>query len=200
MKVLITCGPTWVKLDEVRIISNQSTGEMGHLLAKYFQSKNAKVTLLEGPVRDNYKAKGKVIKYKFFNELAETLKLECLKKYDVIIHAAAVSDFRPKQMLKKKLNSGRVFNLKLVPTRKIINDIKKLSPKTILVGFKLEDSLKTAVSMSKRLFADANCDLVVANTNQKGYEGLIIDSNRKILARASSKSEIAQALVQILRP
>ena len=203
MKVLITSGPTWVKLDEVRIISNQSTGEMGRLIAKVFEENGAKVTLIEGPVREAYKTKRvKILKYSFFEELTKTLKQECRKQYDVVIHAAAVSDFKPASFFKGKISSKSAVNLKLIPTEKIINLIKKLSPKTILIGFKLEPniSINNIKRITKSLFQESHCDLVVANSINKGYTGFIIDSDGKILARASNKNRITKALAKILRP
>ena len=50
MRVLITCGATWVPIDDVRVISNISSGEMGHLIAQAFRQKGAQVTIIEGPV------------------------------------------------------------------------------------------------------------------------------------------------------
>ena len=51
-KVLITCGPTWVPIDDMRVIANRSTGEMGYLLAEAFAKEETKVTLLLGPVEE----------------------------------------------------------------------------------------------------------------------------------------------------
>ena len=79
-RVLITCGPTWVPIDDVRVISNVSSGEMGHLIAQSFQSKGALVTIIEGPVTQTLEDKKiKIIKYRFFDELARVLKKELLK-------------------------------------------------------------------------------------------------------------------------
>ena len=50
MRVLITCGPIWVPMDWVRVISNRSTGQMGHALAKAFLKRKARVTVVEGPL------------------------------------------------------------------------------------------------------------------------------------------------------
>ena len=95
MRVLITCGATWTPIDDVRVISNVSSGEMGHLIARAFRSYGAFVTIIEGPVTHTLVDKEiKIIKYRFFDELARVLSQELLKKYDVIIHAAAVSDFK----------------------------------------------------------------------------------------------------------
>jgi phosphopantothenoylcysteine decarboxylase / phosphopantothenate---cysteine ligase len=202
MKVLITCGPTWVALDNIRVISNQSTGAMGHLIAKGFHKAGFKVTVIEGPVTDSLKLPGvKVIKYKFFDELAKVLEAECAKKYDVVIHAAAVSDFKPKRISKIKIDSGHSLTLQLEPTEKLINRIKHFWPGTCLVGFKLESNLSTTNvgKITRALFTDSGCDLVVANSINKGYQGYVVNADGQILAQATGKDQVAQILVRMLQ-
>src|ERR1041385_7988360 len=139
-KILITCGPTWVAIDDVRVLSNRSTGELGRILARRLKGAGAKVTVLEGPVTEPLKDRLiKVLKFSFFEELTELLNEELKKRYDVVIHAAAVSDFRlPKKFSGKISSEKRRLNLNLVRAPKLINRIKKIAPKTFLVGFKLE--------------------------------------------------------------
>jgi len=187
MKVLITCGPTWVAIDDVRVISNRSTGEMGRLIAAQFKKAGAKVTMIEGPMP--------------FDGFAAALSKECAKKYDIVVHAAAVSDFKPQRAQKKKIDSGKAFNLKLVPTEKLINQIKRLSPQCRLVGFKLESDIdeKSAVRITRQLFVGSGADVVVANSLGHGYKGYILDAGGRVLAKATSKKQIAQALVRELR-
>jgi len=200
MKVLITCGPAWVPIDDVRVISNISSGEMGHLIARAFRSNGAFVSIIEGPVTHTLTDKKiKIIKYRFFDELARALNQELLKKYDIIIHAAAVSDFRVIGPLKSKISSQKALTLSLVATRKLIRDIKRLSPESFLVGFKLESNLnpKNVFKTTKPLFTQAGCDLVVANTLTNGYQGFIVNSNGNILSKASSKRVIVKNLVNL---
>ena len=110
---MITCGATWTPIDDVRVISNVSSGEMGHLIAQAFRQKGAQVTVIEGPVTHTLTDKKiKIIKYRFFDELASVLKKELLKKYDIIIHAAAVSDFKVKGPSKRKISSDKAFDFK----------------------------------------------------------------------------------------
>ena len=201
MKVLITCGPTWVPIDDVRVISNISSGQMGHLIARFYNEIGAKVTLLEGPVTHSLDVKGiRVIKYSFFDELAKALRTECAKKYDVIVHAAAVADFKLPKASKVKLSSVSKLNLQLVPTEKLIDSIKRLSPHSFLVGFKLESQLKERdlFRSTRKLFVESGCDVVVANTVSKGYAGFVIDADGVILAKAVSKRQLAKKLVQLL--
>jgi len=202
LRVLITCGATWTPIDDVRVISNFSSGKMGHLIAQAFSRKNAKVTVIEGPVTHMLADKKiKIIKYRFFDELACVLKQELLKKYDIIIHAAAVSDFKVAGAKTNKISSDKALRLNLVATPKLIKDIKRLSPESFLVGFKLESKLnpKDTFKVVKSLFTQAGCDLVVANTLKGGYKGFIVDADGNILAKTSSKKQIADSLVKFLR-
>ena len=201
MKVLITCGPTWVPIDDVRVISNVSSGEMGHLIAQAFRRRNAQVTIIEGPVTHTLADKRiRTVKYHFFDQLARILKQELLKKYDIIIHAAAVSDFKVLGPSKIKITSQKALSLSLVATRKLINDFKRLSPGSFLVGFKLESKLnpKDIYKTVKPLFTKGGCDWVVANTLTGGYQGYIIDTDGGVLVKANNKQNLAKALVKLL--
>ncbi len=201
MRVLITCGATWTPIDDVRVISNISSGEMGHLIAQAFRSHRAFVTVIEGPVTHTLiDKKIKIIKYRFFNELAHVLKSELFKKYDIVIHAAAVSDFKVIGPVKSKISSGKALTLNLAPTAKLIKDIKRLSPESFLVGFKLESSLnpKNIFKTVKSLFTLGGCDLAVANTLTGGYQGFIVNTDGDILAKADNKQKIAKALLSVI--
>lgn len=201
MRVLITCGATWTAIDDVRVISNVSSGEMGHLIAQAFRDTGTEVTVIEGPVTHALVDKKiKFIKYRFFDELAGALKQELKQKYDIIIHAAAVSDFKVKESSKNKLSSKKALTLNLITTPKLINDIKRLSPGSFLVGFKLESNLKlnNIYTTVKSLFTQAGCDLVVANTLKDSYQGYIVDADGNVLCKALDKKSIARNLVKIL--
>ena len=186
-RILITSGPVWVSIDDVRIISNRSSGQLGRILAKQLTQKGAKVDLLEGPIEFN----------KFFKKFKNELK----KKYEIVIHAAAVSDYRLKKPFQQKLSSRlKNFKLELVPTPKIINVVKKVAPHVFLVGFKLESTLnrKSVHQKCLRLFRDAQCDLVVANcVHGKKYQAYILNK-QDILTKVSSREELAQKLVKII--
>jgi phosphopantothenoylcysteine decarboxylase/phosphopantothenate--cysteine ligase len=201
-KVLITCGPTWVPIDNTRVISNISTGELGQTLACSLLKKGAKVTVLEGPVRKPLQSKHiRIIKYLFYDELLSLLRKVLRKNFDVIIHAAAVSDYRPKRTLKIKLRSGlKGITLSLVPTQKIIEKIKRLSPKTFLVGFKLEpDKQKILLNNAAQLIKKSGCDLVVANSlSGNNYKAFIINPENQILAKAGSRVTLVRKLIGIL--
>ena len=201
-KILITCGPTWVAIDEVRVLSNISSGELGHRLAESAIKAGAQVTLLDGQTTDVVKIKNKnlkIIKFKFFNDLWRLLQKELKKDYAVVIHAAAVSDFEPEKTIKGKINSSNKLTLALKSTFKIINRIKKINPDIFLVGFKLEPNLteKNVFEKSKKLFNHSHCDLVVANsTNKNTYQAFIVTSQSLIIAKVKSRQQLVEKLLK----
>ncbi len=202
-KVLITGGPTWVPIDGMRVIGNLSTGEMAQRLASGLAAKGAQVVLLEGPVRNKLVSKKvKTISFTFFDELKSGLNNELKKGYDAVIHAAAVSDYRLKKPLRNKIASSLdSLKLELVPTEKLILSIKKAAPESLLVGFKLETKMDKAAALreTQKLFKEADCDLVVANClNMNGYKGYLIGKEKKILATARSREEMAEEIINNL--
>ena len=202
-RILITCGPTWVPIDKVRVVSNVSTGELGHLLAENLKKAGAHVTLVEGPVTHPLKiASIKRIKFHYFSELKNILARELRKPYDCVIHAAAVSDYQLRKSSNDKISSGRrSLTLNLVPTPKLIETIKRINPKIFLVGFKLESNLtkNNLFKKTQTLFGKARCDLVVANSSHKNkYNAFIVSGKKEILSTHSDKKDLAKHLVNTL--
>jgi phosphopantothenoylcysteine synthetase/decarboxylase len=200
-KILITAGPTWVKIDDVRVISNIASGETGILLAQEAKNQGACVTLLLGPVSNCCLDKSiRILHFKFFDELKNKLIEELgSKKYDALIHSAAVSDYRPKKIFKHKVSSGlRQFNLKLVTTPKIVNLIKKIDNSVLSVAFKLEphSQLDTLIGRAKKLFKSAGMDLVVANSILGGRYRAYILSQDRISDPIISKNVLAKRLIK----
>jgi len=199
-KVLITAGPTWVPIDAARVISNIATGSTGILLAEKLQILGAQVTLVLGPVEGCCLSKKvRLLRFTFFDELNDVIRRELHKKeYDIIIHSAAVSDFRPRQYLKGKLDSDKPYDLKLVTLPRIIDNIRRLAPEAKLVMFKLEIGIPDRVLMRKAKMAQAkvNADFVVANSINP-YRAFVIDKKGNSVS-VRSKSELVKNLLKIL--
>lgn len=200
-KILITAGPTWVPIDSVRVVGNIATGQTGTLLADKLMRLGARVTLLLGPVNSCCLPKKiKLIKFRFFDELRNIVKKELESdQYDTIIHSAAVADFRVASPFGKKIKSGRVHNLRLLPLPKIIRDIRILAPKAQLVMFKLETgvSKETLIQRAGVARHKARADFVVANM-PKPYRAFIIGKTGSIVS-VKSKKELVKKLLNILR-
>ncbi|MDD3374926.1 MAG: phosphopantothenoylcysteine decarboxylase [Candidatus Omnitrophica bacterium] len=204
-KILITCGPTWVPIDQMRVISNASTGEIGHRISHLLSREGANTTLVQGPVTHPLRhMPNRILNFRFFDELSRILLSELKKtSYDVVIHAAAVSDYKLRKPYTKKINSNlSEFKLDLVPTQKLIQKIKKISPKTFLVGFKLESDAKKEflIARSETLIQKAKCNLVVVNVaSQKSYTSFIVDEKGDVLSNQHSKEHMAKDLIEHIR-
>lgn len=145
-KVLITAGPTRAYLDDVRYLSNFSTGSLGYFLAKELVQKGAEVYVVAGPTAMPFH---KLRLKKFFpietNEemLRAVLQVCKSQKIDWAIFSAAVLDFVPTKKRSGKVSSKtKSWTIALKPTPKIIDVVGKRYPKIKKVGFKLEWDIK----------------------------------------------------------
>ena len=202
-RILITAGPTWVALDSVRVISNIATGETGILLAEELQHLGAKVTLLLGPAGACCLNKNiRLIRFNFFNELKDKIFRELRnKKYDIVIHSAAVSDYRPVKVYAKKVKSGsKTWKINLIPTLKIVDSFRKNNSNLFLVGFKFQPHAgrKILLQKTKDLLLRANLDLAVANSiDNHGYRAYIVTCC-KTYGPMSTKKDMVKKLIQLI--
>ncbi len=198
-KVLITAGPTWVAIDAVRVISNSATGKTGILLAKALSRAGCKVTLALGPGPDPALSKKiTVIRFTFFNELARIISRQLRPgKYDAIVHSAAVADYRPVRPASYKVRSGRSrLTLRLAPTPKILDTMKKLDPSLRVVAFKFAPraAKATLCVRARKLLQRSHADIVVANTaHGKKYTAFLVEGAR-IEGPLNSKEALVKTL------
>ncbi|MBM3246673.1 MAG: phosphopantothenoylcysteine decarboxylase [Candidatus Omnitrophica bacterium] len=201
--VLITAGPTWVPIDSVRVISNIASGETGILLAEKLQRRGAQVTLLLGPVQACcLDKKIKLVRFRFFEEFKKAVLQELRsKKYDALIHSAAVCDYQPEKVYLGKVKSGRQhWKLDLTPTVKIIDLIRKTDRSLFLAGFKFQPRAEknTLIKEARGLMRRADLDLVVANTiSGKRYLAYILEQ-KKIYGSFFNKNALAENLTKII--
>ena len=181
MNCIVTAGPTYEPLDDVRRLTNFSTGRLGTELANYLTSRGHKVTLLIGESA-TYAGERQAQTVKVFSTTADLrakLKSFSGKKVDAIFHAAAVSDFgfgkifapndagefvALKASKKISTRSGELL-VELVPTPKIIAELRDWFPKTKIVGWKFEADGQRADALraAKKQIADCATDFCVAN-------------------------------------
>jgi len=187
-KILMTAGPTVEYIDPVRVITNQSSGKTGVLLASELISSGAKVTLVYGPAVEKPPKGAKVINVNTSEEMYEAVKKEMKRKFDVVIMAAAVADYTPKMQSKKKIKSKKEnIQISLKKTPKIIDQIKKLQKRVFLVGFKAEANIskKDLVESAQKKLKESSADMIIANDiglkyqkNSHSNEVFIIDSGK----------------------
>ncbi|MFH1288532.1 MAG: phosphopantothenoylcysteine decarboxylase [bacterium] len=205
-KILISAGSTWVAIDRVRVITNIFSGRTGLEIAKYASKKGAIVTLLMGygsvSLDKKLKEKIKVIGFKYFDELYDLVEKEVgSKKYDVLIHSAAVSDYRPKKIGDGKIKSGRKnLTIKLKPTVKIADKVKTFDPSIFLVKFKLEveTSDKELIEIAYKSMLDSRADLIVANnlSTVKGDGKTYIIDPDKNAVKVNERKKLAEDLLK----
>ncbi|MDO8627459.1 MAG: bifunctional phosphopantothenoylcysteine decarboxylase/phosphopantothenate--cysteine ligase CoaBC, partial [Candidatus Diapherotrites archaeon] len=197
LRILVSAGPTIEEIDDIRFISNRSSGKIGIAIAEEAEKRGAKVTLIPGRTNLLPERRIKIIRSETGKEMFESVKKE-IKNADVFFSAAAVSDFTV-QKRNGKISSGKKLKLELIPAPKILSEAKKWNPKVFVVGFKAEaGSKKALLKAGKNLLKKANCDLVVANlleTFGSDYsENWIVGKNVKHLKK-SSKKDIARRLL-----
>ncbi|MFA5411215.1 MAG: phosphopantothenoylcysteine decarboxylase [Candidatus Omnitrophota bacterium] len=202
-KILITAGPTWVPIDSVRVIANIASGETGILLAEKLRRSGAKVTLLLGPATACCLSKEiKLLRFSFFDELKDKLARELRrKKYDIVIHSAAVSDYRPQKTYLSKVASGRKeWRINLVPTTRIIDLIKRIDRHLFAVGFKFEPGCPKGILLkeARALMQGSGVDAVVANTALQGRYSAFILSRQKAYGPFNSKDKLSDNLTSYL--
>lgn len=182
IKVLITSGGTQEPLDDVRVLTNKSTGRTGAYLADQMIETGFEVTYLHAETARQPLLSCQKISFITFNDLDKALENELKKNYNCVIHAAGVSDYSFSSETRNGATRGKInsdqetLTITLKRNPKLIEKIKKLAPNTKLVGFKLTSTNDEKIIQEKidRLFAKAHCDYVVHNdwsTVQAGQNG-----------------------------
>lgn len=204
-KIIITAGPTWVAIDKVRIITNIFNGRTGCTIAKRAREFGAQVKLLLGPGKldlpRSYFKGVKIVSFRYFQELLSLVRKEvATKKYDVMIHSAAVSDYEPVKIEDKKIRSGRNrLNITLKPTIRIIQQIKEWDPKIFLIQFKLEVN-KTSQKLIEEGYKSMlrnKADLVVVNDLVNLHNAYVVDLAKDII-KINNRSELADKLLMVI--
>jgi phosphopantothenoylcysteine decarboxylase/phosphopantothenate--cysteine ligase len=206
--ILVSAGSTWVSIDTVRVITNIFKGKIGLTIATEAAGLGANVTLLLGPSIDISNLvvpkNLKIYRFRYFDELDMWInKLLRNKHFDAVIHSAAVSDFKVNKVYKGKIKSNtEKLILELIPTKKIVDNIKKLDPSAFLVKFKLEVGITTAmlIKTAKSSMKKSNADLIVANIydpNYKDHKAYIVDKYDEVKC-VVGKIEIAHAVLKMI--
>lgn len=242
MNVIVTSGGTIESIDSVRSIVNTSSGKLGSLIASKFANKDVSVYYVYNGHTFPSNTNITPILSPTVNELEIIIKdLLTTKKIHAVIHAMAVSDFKPKSIINlkrssqiisekianKSLNKSEIYEITqnafyesenplnnskkisffsesnaliLANNKKIISIIKELSPKTLLVGFKLmshvseNDLYNTSFNLLKLNRADFVVANDIKNINENMHKAFIIDEsgNYEIY---KTKKDIANAIV-----
>jgi len=176
-KVLISAGPTIEELDPVRYISNHSSGKMGYSLAETALSLGAEVKLISGPTNQSISSENiKIVHIKSGKELHQAI-LNDYNNSDIVIMAAAVSDYKPIEFSEKKIKKdNNELNIKFEKTTDILFELGQNKKNQILVGFALENNNELSNAINK--LEKKNLDLIVLNSLNDEGAGFGYDTNK----------------------
>ncbi len=189
LKVLVTAGPTTEFIDPVRFISNRSSGKMGYALARAAVQRGAEVVLVSGPAHLKVPAHVTFCPVNTALEMRNAV-FEHQKGCHIIIKAAAVSDYRPKETADQKVKKGADdLTLEMAKNPDILallGENKKHDP-VILVGFaaETEDLLQNA----RKKIHKKNLDMIVANDVSRSDAGFQTDTNAVKIMYADGRVE-----------
>ena len=205
-KILVTAGPTYEAIDPVRYISNHSSGKMGFEIAKKASDLGAEVFLISGP--SNQKISTRSIN--LINVVSSKDMYEEVIKYyseaDIVIMAAAVSDFKPKEFSNKKIKKDNIQpKMELEKTKDVLLELGRLKKNQFLVGFALENENEIENSLKK--LKNKNLDLIILNSlNDKGA-GFGTETNKITIINSKEektdydlkdKSEVAEDILNFI--
>ena len=191
MRIVISAGPTREAIDPVRFITNRSTGKMGYAIARAAVKMSLQTVLVSGPVNLTPPEGVEFVPVESAAEMAEAMK-KAAADADIIVMAAAVADYRPKQYSTSKVKkSDGDMCIELERTEDILLSLgKNKKPGQILVGFAAEtdDLLQNAQGKLER----KNLDYIAANIVGVPGRGFGADNNAiTLLSRDGSRTEFA---------
>ncbi len=187
-RVLVTAGPTVEDIDPVRFVSNRSSGRMGYRLAEAARDRGATVILVSGPTALPPPGGVDFVPVRSAEQMAQAVSSRA-SAVDVVVMAAAVSDYRPARVsdVKVKKSDGG-FPLEMVRTPDILRGLGQAKGALFLVGFAAEtDHLREHARTKRR---EKNLDLLVANTVGQDGSGFAADTNAAVLMDADGEVEV----------
>ena len=205
MRVLVTAGATREYIDDVRFLTNGSSGRMGYAVAAASAAAEHDVTLLTGPVALQPPASCRVVPFITVDELADALAGR-FAACDALVMAAAVGDFRPERRLAGKIpRRGGPVTVRLVPTEDILAHLAASKrPGQIVVAFAVESPpAEHAEAKARAEMAAKGADFVVVNTpaamGADRSEACILSRDGVVLPWGSrEKGRLAEAIVALL--
>ncbi|MDP9728428.1 bifunctional phosphopantothenoylcysteine decarboxylase/phosphopantothenate--cysteine ligase CoaBC [Alicyclobacillus tolerans] len=201
-RILVTAGPTVEAIDPVRVITNPSSGKMGYALARAAVERGAEVTLVSGPVSLPPVEGTELIRIESTNDLLEAVSHR-FSDTDVLIAAAAPSDFRPAERLSNKWKKQNgIPEIKFIPNPDVLATMGQQKTNQILIGFAAETEGNP--EEARRKLEQKRLDMLVHNNILLPGVGFQSDTNEVTLYHAhgqvetlpkASKNEIAQIIL-----
>ena len=176
LKVLVTAAGTREPIDPVRFVGNRSSGKMGYAVAQMAAERGAEVFLISGPSALSIPANVKAIKVETTNEMLEAC-LESYDKVDIVIKAAAVADYRPRDVAEQKIKKKTDDALTVVMDKNpdILKTLGAKKTHQVLVGFAAET--QNLLENARDKVVKKNLDMIVANDVTAAGAGFNADTN-----------------------
>ena len=179
VRIMVTAGPTRERIDAVRYLSNDSSGKMGYALAEICRQLGADVILISGPTALSPPAEIETIHVKTAQEMYAAVMAKS-GQAQIIIKAAAVSDFRIETPNPQKTKKSKTLTLELVKNPDILKELgRKKDKNQFLVGFAAES--EDVRHYAEQKLKDKDLDLIVANNILQKDAGFDVDTNRVLL-------------------
>lgn len=208
-KVVITAGGTQEAIDPVRIITNRSSGKQGYAAVQAALDAGAEVTLISAPTALPIPHGCKYIPVHSASEMQAAV-IENIQKTDALIMAAAVADFRPKEIAGQKIKKADGLpQISLENTTDILKEVAKIKKKSgyprLTIGFAAES--QDLIENARQKLAAKDLDLIVANDISRSDAGFEVDTNAVTLidrkGRAQSmpvmaKAEVAEKVIDFI--
>ena len=205
-KVLITAGPTYEAIDPVRFIGNHSSGKMGFDIATAAANLGAEVVLVSGPTHLKMKNNSvNLIRVTSADEMYDACH-HYFENMDVAIAAAAVADYKPKNVALQKIKKTEAtFTIELEKNKDILLSLGQIKKNQFLIGFALET--ENEIENAKIKIKKKNLDLIVLNSlNDRGAgfgqptnKVTFIDKDFNIFENPlKSKELVAQDIVNLI--
>ncbi len=202
-KILIIGGSTAESIDDVRVISNRSSGKTAVSLAKNAFYRGSDIELWYGCSEESVPEYISTVKFQSLGDLLKLLKTKPLKKFDVIIVCAALADYIPKKHIGKIPSGTKKLVLEMSPAPKIIAQLRKIVPKAKIIGFKVESKKDKLKEKALELLKKNNLDFVVANTvsgfGSDSNEIWIFDLKGKAIHKKGTKDILADNILDAVR-
>ena len=204
-KVLVTAGPTREAIDPARFLSNRSSGKMGYALARAAAGRGAEVVLISGPTALPPPPGVSFIGVTSAEEMYAAVLAEA-ETAGIVIKAAAVADYRPKEYRAEKVKKDQIgSSLELVQNPDILLELgRRKKAGQLLVGFAAESGNLEACGRAK--LAATNLDLIAVNSISHAATGFAVDTNQVLLVDPAgatllpwcSKEETAELIVDAI--
>jgi phosphopantothenoylcysteine decarboxylase/phosphopantothenate--cysteine ligase len=205
LRVLVSVGGTEEDIDPVRVLSNRSSGKMGFAVAEAARDRGAQVTVVTARVSVPLPLGVRVIQVRTSAEMSRALK-EAFVESDMLVMAAAVSDFKPAATLERKKKKSKTWTLEFIPTEDVLEALGRMKGKRFVIGFAVET--ENLDENARKKLAAKNCDLLVVNNPLE--EGAAFDHDTNVVtvynpqgpvltSGLQSKREIADLVLDTAR-